>query len=167
MHACVFCTSLVTGTVWLFPATHTHVATLCVFQPRKQMWHPHPMMQSSPAHSVELLCWVLEAEVLPSLLARMLKISPVLPNACACEIQKVVGVFLPDRLESVALHHARLVFITRQIEPYFSGGTVLWPWLSSLSKSCKFMKAQWGGLGVLNLLDGKNFCSSLLTGEHQ
>lgn len=32
------------------------------------------------------------------------------------------------------------------------------------------MPAQWGVLGVVNLLDGKNFCSScssLLTGEHQ
>lgn len=74
---------------------YTHSCCSCI-QPcyRKQMlWHlstPSDVKLPSSLCGV-IVCWVLEAEVLPSLLTRMLKISSVLPNACACELQTVEG----------------------------------------------------------------------------
>lgn len=50
----------------------------------QMLWHLSiPGDAKLPSHSVELLfvCWVLEEEVLPSLLTRILNVSSVLPSA--------------------------------------------------------------------------------------
>lgn len=74
VHVFTFCISLFTGlvAVRLFPATPTRVApaSSTVTGYRYCDIYPYSVIQSSPTHSV---CWVLEAELFPSLLTRMLK----------------------------------------------------------------------------------------------
>lgn len=91
-HACVYVSyqSFHRDTSCLTFSCYTHSCCSCIqLCYRKQMlWHlstPSDVNLPSSLCGV-IVCWVLEAEVLPSLLTRMLTISSVLPNACACEL---------------------------------------------------------------------------------